>query len=680
MLPPLRRRQFLQSAALAAAPTPLKPAAASVRSHRGKPTLFIRGEPVYACFYALTDCPGGRFSFEEGPRQSIRQFVESGFRLFQLDLFLSDCWTKPGPLSVDLARRQIRGILDLCPDGVVVLRWHVNMPQWWLAQNPGELTRYANGDLENPERTVPVRYIQDDLRRTPRASLASELWMRDARAKTAELLKGLAATPEAAALAGVHVACGVYGEWHYWGFMRNEPDVSRPMQRRFAAYRRRLGRPEVPVPTTEQRKQLDHGIFRDPHAQQSVIDYYRCQQEMVAERIVDLCALVKRNWSGPILTGTFYGYFFSMFDRQATGGHLPLHQVLQSPHVDYLSAPQAYGALYRDLGGSGITRALIETVRLNGKLFLDEMDQTPSWKWLNNVDTAFQLTDLDADIALIRRNVLESFTRGAGLWYYDFGPGNQSGWWADTRLIAEIKRLRELLDRYHRRDYQPAGDVLFVFDTDVYYYTGTIQGTDPLTDPLAVNRTMGEAWRSGAAVETIHLRDLERIDLARFKVVVFANTWVMSAAQRRYVRERVIAPGRHVVFQGLPAYGDGDTYNIDFSRYATGLALQPKEGLPFRPALSAGETNENLTQHGNVWFAAAPPLPARDWRRIFSEAGVHLYTGEGDIVHAGGGLVLIHTKDGGPRQLRFRGGASAAVTFPPKSSLLFDAASGEQLL
>jgi hypothetical protein len=512
-----------------------------------------------------------------------------------------------------------------------------------MDQNPDELTRYANGDLETIERNVPVRIIQDDLRRSRRASLASEKWMQSARDKTRELLQGLARTPEAAALAGIHVACGVYGEWHYWGFMRNEPDTGAPMRARF-------GRP---VPTVEQRKTLDDGIFRDPAKRKDVIDYYRCQQELVAERILDLCALVKSTWKQPILTGTFYGYFFSMFDRQATGGHLCLHKLLESPHVDYLSAPQAYGTLFRDLGGSGITRALIESIRANGKLFLDEMDQTPSWTWQNNVDTAFRLTDLDLDYALIRRNVMESYTRGAGLWYYDFGPSNQSGWWQDFRLMKEIKRLRELLDRYHQRPYQPAGDVLYVFDTDVFYYTGSIQGTDPVTDPKAVNQSVGEAYRGGAAIETIHLRDLTKIPLDRFKVIVFANTWLLTAAQREFIRK--LAARTQVVFQGMPGYCDGATLNRAFTR--------------------------ELIETPGVRHFPDPPLTAGRLREIATAAGAHLYTeAEGDIVHAGGGLVLIHTREGGKRTLRFRGGKQVELTLPPKSSWIFDAETGERLL
>ena len=61
-----------------------------------------------------------------------------------------------------------------------------------------------------------------------------------------------------------------------------------------------------------------------------------------------------------------------------------------------------------------MTRALIKWIRRHGKLFLDEMDEPPSWKWINKVDSVFALTDVAADVAVIRRNVLESYTRGWG--------------------------------------------------------------------------------------------------------------------------------------------------------------------------------------------------------------------------------------------------------------------------
>ena len=665
------RRHFIQSTALLAAAPGIRPKSAEVKFHNNKPTLFVNSRATMASFYALTDCTGGRFSFDEQPQQSIRQFVAIGFKLFQLDLFLADCLTRPGPLNIDLARRQIRGVLDACPDAGIVLRWHLNAPNWWKDQNPEELTRYDNGDFEVPDRKLPTRHMQDDLKRTPRASIASKLWFDFAQQRTIEFLKALAKTPEGNSLIGIHVANGVYGEWHYWGFMRNEPDTSKPMQAHFAEWRKAQNKAAIAVPGTADRKALDEGIFRDTVKREPVIDYYRCQQNLVADRIIAFCATVKKHWPRPIITGTFYGYFFSVFDRHATGGHLCLHKVLGSPHVDYLSAPQSYGPAYRDPGSCGITRALIETIRINGKLFLDEMDQTPSWKWRNDVDEAFVLTNPDEDIAIIRRNILEGYTRGAGHWYYDFGPANNSGWWADKRLMAEISRLHSVLDKYHQRPYEPAGDVLAVFDTEVFYHTGSIQGTDPLTDPLAVNRTITSLYKTSAAIETIHLNDLDKIDLSRFKVVLFANTWHMTARQRNFIRTQVISPSRHVVFQGLPGYCDGQRRSIEFSKEVTTLDLIPTRNAGFQPALQTRSTPPKIL------FFTSPPS---NWLEILKLTQAHLYTGQDDIIHTGGGLLLIHTKVGGFRQIRLRNGKTIDKVLPPNHSLLLDAATGEDIM
>jgi hypothetical protein len=677
------RRALLGAPALAA--VPLRAAAAvtaEVRPWNGKPSLFVNGTPVWPAFHALTDAVGGRWSFDDLPSLAIEAFARVGFKLYQVDLFLENVWPKPGPLDITLAQRQIRGILQHCPDAAIVIRWHLNAPRWWTGQHPEEWTRYANGDLEKQERTQPVRLLMDDLRRLPRPSLASTVWREMATQKTEEFLRALAATPEGNALAGLHLACGVYGEWHYWGFMRNEPDTSAPMQRHFDRWRRAHNRTPVPIPDTAARRALDDGIFRDPRRREPVIDYYRAQQELVADLVIHFCGVAKRAWPRPLLTGVFYGYFFSLFDRSATGGHLELQKVLASPAVDYLSAPQAYGDHYRGLGASGISRGLTETARLHGKLCLDEMDQTPSWEWRNDVDTAFRLTDLEADYGTLRRNTLVNYTRGAGLWFYDFGPANAAGWWNDTRLMAEIGRIKRVLDRYHQRPYRPAADVLFVFDTEVFYHTGSVQGTDPVTDPLAVNRTIVGAWQAGVSLETIHLGDLERVDLARFKVVVFANTWLLTAAQRRFIRERVMREGRHVVFQGAPGYTDGATLSDEHVRDVTGIAALRRvaEAKPWAPQFAVEGESAPVVRRGLTWFATAPLTTGTAWREIFRAAGAHLYIETGDIIHAGGGLVLLHSKPGGKLSVRLRNGKPVALDLPAKSSAALDAETGERVL
>jgi hypothetical protein len=103
-------------------------------------------------------------------------------------------------------------------------------------------------------------------------------------------------------------------------------------------------------------------------------------------------------------------------------------------------------------------------------------------------------------------------------------------------------------------------------------------------------------------------------------------------------------------------------------------------GLKFTPALTVKGEAPGLAKKGRVWFSTGmPALTRAQWREIFTEAGAHLYTEAGDIVHAGGGLVLIHTAQGGARRIQLRSGRAVERKFEPNSSVIFDAATGAEV-
>ena len=97
---------------------------ATVESRHGRAVLLLNGQPTAPMIYALTDCPGGRFTWEEVPQRNLRLFAENGCRLFQADLWLEWLLGPDDALDVTLAQRQVRGILDACPDAAVMLRVH----------------------------------------------------------------------------------------------------------------------------------------------------------------------------------------------------------------------------------------------------------------------------------------------------------------------------------------------------------------------------------------------------------------------------------------------------------------------------------------------------------------------------------------------------------------------------
>ena len=212
------------------------------------------------------------------------------------------------------------------------------------------------------------------------------------------------------------------------------------------------------VPLMAERVHTEYGIFRDPAKERKVADYFRCQQEAVADDIILFCRTAKENWGRPLVTGVFYGYFFFLFGRQQTGGHLEIQRVLASPWVDYLSAPQTYAPAFRGMGGSGQSRGLVESFTMHGKLLLDEMDQVPALYGKTGAEAEKALPE---SVAILRRNVAESYTRGHGMWFYDFGPGlGRKGWWDNAVLMEEIARMRRVFGAYFERPHRPQADAV----------------------------------------------------------------------------------------------------------------------------------------------------------------------------------------------------------------------------
>jgi hypothetical protein len=681
--------------------------------------------------YALTDAPAGRWSWEEVPQYSLREFADCGISLFQIDFFLEQVWATDGLVSMDLAAKQIRGVLDVRPDAAVFIRLHMNAPAWWNEKYPEEGVRFADGPIDSEDSKGLRRILDHDLDRSHRNSLASDKWRREATEKLIEFCKRLAGMPEGNALAGIQIACGVYGEWHYWGFIEHDPDTSPPMTAHFREWLRAkyltdqalakawnspgANFASASVPGSAEREHTEAGIFRDPEKERRVCDYYECQHQVVADDIIHFCKTVKENWPRPIVTGTFYGYFFCLFSRQASGGHLQVQRVLNSPYVDYLSGPQAYGEIFRAMGNSGQSRGLLESCSLHGKLWLDEMDEDPHVNSRCSQDTLVSFSDA---VAIMRRNVVESYTRGHGLWFYDFGPAwTGKGWWDHPALLKEVRQLHDLLDFYVEKPYRSQADVLLVFDTDCFYYLGANAKADPLTDVHAVNLLSAAAYHSGAALNMVHLGDLKLVDWKKYYTVVFANTFILTDDQRSFIRDHVARDGRHLVWMYAPGYTDGQELNSEFVSEVVGMKLlkvtrlfAPKINTAYAdlPALQYGLdtpvdplfviADESVVKIGNVentdlpalayknldastsWFSSVPITHPDLWRYIFRKSGAHIYDDDGDVIHCGGGILCVHTKAGGKRKISLPSAETIEAELPPRSTTLFDVESGKILL
>ena len=717
------------------------PIEASVEPYNGRPTLFLNGRPEYPMLYALTDVPGGRWTWEELPQHNLRNFAGAGIRLFQVDVWLEHLWTSKDSFDITVARRQIGGVLTACPDAGVIIRFHVTAPRWWRDAHPGEWVRYADvGYMDEHPDGLP-RILEEDNFPVRRVSMASVAWKEEGVARLRRFLRELAATPEGDALAGIQVADGVYGEWHNWGFYRNEPDIGGPMTAHFRTWLAAKYRSDAAlrnawhaagvslataeVPGMEERK--TSGIFRDPARERRVIDYYTCVHELVADNILLYARTVKETWPRRIVTGTFYGYYFSVFGRQAAGGHLALHRIVHSPYIDYLCGPQAYEPESIRNGDPYRSRSLLLSVRLNGKLWLDEMDVDDNIPVPTN-----PRHDLLArnSVANVRRNVLFGLTKGTGMWFYDFGVGGvdlddvrpigrgSRGTWDHPWILRDIGAMKKVGEGLLRESYRSGADVLYVYDTKSFFHTASLRGEDPVSNVLIDYATL-QAFRSGVVFDPVHIDDLAKVDLAPYRVVVFGNVFLLTAEQRSQIASDVARDGRTLVWFYAPGILDGETIDAGRIEKTTGirvvrtsLSRAPEIALrapfdtaatytvgssPVTPLFAVDDPGSEawgaFTETGHTaiarkvfsdhvaWYVALPGKGIEPLRTILQQGGAHIYSRQGDIVYDGAGVLVLHAREGGEHRVVLRNGKELAFALPEgASTLLLDSQTGELLL
>jgi hypothetical protein len=683
------------------------------------------------------------------PARNIALFAASGVRLFQVDLWFEQMIGSDDQLDLTLARRQVAGVIAACPEAAVMLRIHVNAPPWWLERYPDEWVGYSDTEPE-PERPWSLqRPLAQDAGRPRRASFCSRPWRDWAVRQLRTFCTELAATAEGGAVFGVQVANGVYGEWHQFGFLCHDPDTGPAATAAFRAWLEKRygretelalawGRPDltwaaVVMPDSAAREIADCGILRDPRYRRDVIDSFTFLHEQLADTILLLAATVKAAWPRPVLTAAFFGYFHSMFGRLAAGGHLALDRVLASPHLDCLCAPQSYVPTARAMGGTGHARGLIDPVRRAGKLWLDEMDQPTSVSgcpW----DKSFVNTPVE-DVAVHIRNVLQPVTRGAGMWWYDFGPtaGTPAavryglmGWWDEPGLQADAARLHALVTARLGRPLARPADVLVVHDPWSFAHTvarrlppagvklgGTLKVCGDQVSPLAIDALAEGLHQSGLIHEEALLSELADLDLQPYRLVIFATTPVLGAPQRELIRRRVAQEGRQVVFTGLAGWSDGGRVGADCALAATGFAVQLEPVVPAALSFTLNGAKESRlldgagpmpvyagrdvtvvgrwqdgsaaavtrTEPAATWwsFALAPTQP-KFLRELGRAAGCHIVNEHDETTLLGGGFLVVHTLTGGARDLHPPGGAVIKAELPARSTVVFDAQTGGRLL
>lgn len=666
------------------------PLSAKVIWENNAPRLYINGKCTAPVFYGLSDIHASR-SYTPQAQRNIGYFAEAGVDLVQVDCELRACFLEDSPekAQIDPIIKEVAGAIRANSRAAVIIRLHMNAPVWWMQTYREELNVLYNCDPLDEGHAE--RLIGKDLECVQRVSLASEKWKQDMGRMLTSLCEQLQETPEGDHIIGIQVACGVFGEWHQWGFWEYDPDYSLPMQRYFrrflkerygsdAALQKAWNDPDctletAKIPEPEKRVRSEFGVFRDPAVSRPVIDSLQALQSAGPDAIIHFASIIKKSWKRDILTGTFYGYFFTIGVRAAIGGHLEMHKLLEHPDIDYLSAPFSYHPVNRQCGGPGISRSLLESIRLNRKLWLTEMDQPPEneAEFPGGGDPALR----QRTIALLRRNTLEPLSRGMGFWFYDHRivPSGslyeKVGWWEAEDIRREIAQLQQLAAEWAEKPYLPAADVLLVFDTEMFYHVSCGEKENKRFDDPALFNIVLAVSRTGAAFDSIFLKDLEKADLERYKTVIFAGTPLITEEQKEIISRRLKNSQRHIVWCYAPGFSNGKTLDVNFISELTGIstAVTKAANPALSPVFIASEECRKFDSWTS-WYFPEGSIQTEQVREIFELSGVHICTKDFEDVISGNFGTAIHTAHGGKGSVKLRNGETLAVDLPPDSTII----------
>ena len=699
------------------------------RIENGSPALYLNGKKTAPLIYALSDVPISN-PLTAQAQKNIAQFAAQGIHLISTDANLAKGWRKAIPYRPDFLLGDLTAIIETDPEAAVLLRLHMNPPYWWMRDNPDEMCVYGAGGVPYVDDGDYERVIDRDTSNVMRVSLASEKWKQDAGDALEALLKGVMDTPQGRHVVGIQIACGVYGEWHQWGFPY-EPDYGKPMTDYFRAYLREKYGTDAKLRAAwkNQNAAIESAVLAPPSVRDGdgegpyrvpcdcawAVDSLKALQRCIPDAIISFAKRIRSVWNRPILIGTFYSYY-DCSTKEYIRGHLEPGRLYESGLIDFVCGPFRYNREIRCISGSSCARSLIESARLNGVMWMTEMDNPPigSPQCVGGVPEHRK-----ESIALMKRHVLEPFTRGMGTWFYDhrlvldLGQNAsiyiKKGWWDHPELLKVVDNIRQIAEHAAKGAFIPEADVLCVFDAESRYYNNASDVFEYANSTLIFN-TLG---KSGAVYDSVYFDDLYKADLSRYRCVIFAHVPYLDERRRNFIRNTVARDGRYLIWVNASGYLCDTSAAAENISNATGISVEDAHNVPsammvsyggreyemssfkpyslnFSPSGRAGiigffaksevpaAAKTSFSDHTSIYFSVFPSNSCL-MREIFKEAGAFVYSEGEESLLAGNGIITVCTDCDRDICIHLRNGREIIDSLPAMTTAVYDEITGERL-
>ncbi len=657
-----------------------------IHEHRDALTITRNGEPVTPLLF------WGSYPMQYEVEGLSREGFEL-FSFFRSGQHYANPYYKPdGRVSLEFQDGHIRSLLSINPKAFFLPRIFTTAPQWWVEENPGELCRYAHGMTTKPSgHNVPLR-----------ESMASRKYLREVGEAYRLAIRHLLDSDYGKRLIGIHVTGGPWGEHFYWDaycFATDKPaasDVSEPMRLALVDYLKnkygndvaRLRRAwndddltfdTVRVPGFQRRVETTSGAWRDPAQSRAVMDYFECHHEVVVRMIDHFCRIVKEESDGKLLTVVFYGYTQDE-NWPIENDHRAISKLLRLDSVDVLTAPHTYRR--RRLGEDAASRQYLASAALHGKLFIDEGDdQTHLERQKKKPDHRAHARNMEESQTFLYREFGNMVTHGMGMWYMDL----KDCFFRDDTLIKTLGRIKKWADTSMELPRGGNAQVALVSAPESEFYLGYRRSSSNEIADALYQVQIAELYRAGAPFDWYLIDDLETIADADYRVYIFLDCFYLTEKQRKTI-ESLQADNRTLIWFYAPGYASQDNLSQERMERLTGFRFEQHEQgvlqgvMPSGRRLGVNKTQKTLftvlpeegvfqlatgvdnLEHRTVlarknhdnWtsvFSTVPGIPDTLLRKLYTEAGVHVYTDCGDVVSANKSWLMIHTRTAGTKRI-----------------------------
>ncbi len=584
--------------------------------------------------------------------------------------------------SCSVAAYLIKKTLEVDPEAQVLLRVVFGAPKGWADKYPDAAYKDAHKNLAEPS-------ICDD-----------DFWS-VAKDCLSLFVKQLRMLPMKDSILGVHLD---RGEWFF--SEDSGYDTSKAAHTQFRDWARtRYFNDIVPlraswfdgdanfdtlqVPSYAEAFKGDRFV-RTNRKERQFVDYHLFLSDQTVERIAELAYTVKEASEGYFLVGVSYGYTFEW--SHAGSGHLSLGKLLRSPEIDFVAGPPSYRN--REPGGSAGFPGPIDSIVLNGKLYLSEEDFKTSIGTGRNEPDDFnpQLKTPQALDNVHWRGVGLALTHNSGLCWMDLW-GN--GWLKTPSTWARAKQVIKALI-YRMASPQSDPDVAVFIDERSLAYI-----TDQKGFSLLVQNVRESIMRAGMSAGFYLLSDLQhREQFPDSKLYIFVNAWDVRPGLRAAIKQRLQRDNKVLFWLYASGLFDSGRECLERAREVTGIALKPQpfhsrtgttivnrrhplcEALPDKglsgasvePSFFAipdeGIVLGEYTQTGLPSFVLRDFRADHDrslcWKSVFlgeplvtssllrslgQIAGAHVWSFADDVVHVRPPFLSVHCTGAGPRTI-----------------------------